>query len=1111
MNKKILKIIFGMCLIIMLLFYIGAEENSNNSRENYSIQEENASIQNNPQINLDSTEINQTISQLDITQTLPSNETEVQMKLTQDTNQNISENKTEIKENITTINNILPQESSGSESSSSGRNSGKETYYVNSIDLDLNKTTPDNNVSYLGNTNNIEQEKKENICFLYDSLGKKVVEIKDCEEEDISSIEVQRLEKNEFEKEVIISSQDHLNKSVILYTSLTTETKEENIQIYWKNNENLDITNLEEFSVEYYDENENGLIDKISWIVPHLSEQRFEIRIGFEKANESSENIVLIVNNPPSGEVSNPINLNVTVNYSKGVNCTLNINGIEYNSSDNFNYNLDLSNGDYNWLVNCSDVQNASIWNATLGNFSINESFSVSLTGGNLSSTGGRLYFLDLVENKIKYAGIINIHSENPSKIKIELKKNNIVHYTQDISGNITDYFLPLNKTILNQSGIYNLTVYFDKPSAKNITSILFSVASANLTFNTTNIQEGQSVKITANIISSLEKITHVLWDYGDGTLPPSPDIEDTMEYNNILTKKYSQNGQYIIKLTAFVNGIDFTIQKNGINVTDNPSSTQVDTEDPKITLINPEDNEEIYDQIVNFSYKASDNIKIQNCTFKLYDNCASMNYCSTSDSNLIFPTSSQQKTLANNYSVQNNKNVLISLKDFKSGIYEWLIECYDNSSNYDWEIGFFKIINETTPSASSNNYTQKNEVESLKKQADAFLVGDFNLEEREVIEDLNILNDTKYYKKRLTDIGDFLGENYKYVSSEALREQKTNEYLEELENIKNKIPQSITIKESNEYIKNSIDVNLEEVIKEYFDSTNTKLSKSSIQKLAKINKELQNELSVSVKVKNVEIEYKNWTQKITLVKKEIKLNDDSYSKILEIVPKEIAESADDITFLTENKIINEDPIFEMEYGNLEKGRIVYYLSSSVKLKDIEKTETLLFEEDLSKFKSGFTGFFVIDLASGNLTTYIVIAFVLLIALLFIIPFAFKKFRMLSWKREPNVVKVLNLIEEIKKLLKEREIEMAREKYYKIKEIYPVLPYKTRAYFYKKINEVSARIDRKDIFGLVKEYQEAKRKWNKEDYMRLYEDIKKIYERLPEKDRKKVYDIINGY
>ena len=74
-----------------------------------------------------------------------------------------------------------------------------------------------------------------------------------------------------------------------------------------------------------------------------------------------------------------------------------------------------------------------------------------------------------------------------------------------------------------------------------------------------------------------------------------------------------------------------------------------------------------------------------------------------------------------------------------------------------------------------------------------------------------------------------------------------------------------------------------------------------------------------------------------------------------------------------------------------------------------------------------------------------------------------------------------------------------------------IIPSKTKAYFYEKINEMLVRIDRKDIFGLVKEYQEAKRNWNKEDYVRLYEDIKKIYGRLPDKDRKKVHDIINGY
>ena len=35
-------------------------------------------------------------------------------------------------------------------------------------------------------------------------------------------------------------------------------------------------------AVEYYDENENGLIDRISWIVPHLSEQIFDVKIEIE-------------------------------------------------------------------------------------------------------------------------------------------------------------------------------------------------------------------------------------------------------------------------------------------------------------------------------------------------------------------------------------------------------------------------------------------------------------------------------------------------------------------------------------------------------------------------------------------------------------------------------------------------------------------------------------------------------------------------------------------------------------------------------------------------------------------------------------------------------------
>ena len=1111
MNKKILNAVLGIFLLVTLIVYTGAEETLNNSENKTTYEKENdleqnvslivlTDEQNIPEENksLEKTNdskisTNKTVNSIDAPST--TNYTELDNFTTQESN-----------EKINGTDETLEKAEQQSISSGSGGNLNNNAQYIDSLELNLNNESEEE-VNKIGLEEiEISETGKKDVVYLYNSLGKKVVEMKEGDKEETEGISWQENEINELEKEVILSSLDYFDSPLVVYSYLTTEAKEENIKIYWESGESRDITNLEEFSVGYYDENGNGLIDKVSWIVPHLSEQVFNIVIEIEKISQSEEQLFLNVSAPPE-QTTNPLIFNFDVNYSGNFSCQLIVGGNEYNNlSSSQDYSLNLPNGVYNWEAYCFDVLN-NTWDSKFGNFTINEGFSVNLIGGNVSLAGGRLYFFDGVKNDLKYNGLVNIHSEKPSNIKIELKRDNFVYYTKEISENITDYSLNLDKNILNQSGMYNLTVYFNSPSAKNSTSLIFSVASANLSFNTTQIQEGQTVNIGASVISPLEIISYIILDYGNGTL--SYQTTPTNLFSKNYFGRYTWDGQFTVKMNLIVGGNSFEIQKNGITVTDVPSG--IDDDAPSISLLNPDDEEIIKGSIVNFSYKASDNIKIQNCTFKLYGNCASMNYCSTSDSNLIFPLNSQQKALANNFSVKNNKEVEINLKDFEDGIYEWIVECYDNSSNYDWEIGFFEVRVNQTSQATSQDYDQKEEIEVLKEQADAFIITNFNLEEKEILEDLNILNDTKYYKKRLLDIENFFKENYKYVSSPTLRETKTREYLEELESIKNKIPKSIVIQESHEYIKNSIDADFEEIIEEYFQSTNTQISKSSIKKLANINKDLQNELSVSVRVKNVEIEYNNGTEKITLVKKEITLNDESYENLLEFVPKELSRNTEGVTFLNKNKVVEEDSLFEIKYGDLEKEEIVYYFLSPVKLKDIEATETLLFEDDLNKFEAGLTGFFVLELITGDFTIYAIVAFILLLALLFIIPFVIKKFRIIGWKREPNVVKVFNLIDEINKLLKEKEIEKAREKYYKIKEIYPVLPQKTKGYFYQKIKEMLIRIDRKDIFNLVKEYQEAKRKWNKEDVMRLYEDIKKIYERLPEKDRKRVYGIINGY
>ncbi|MBD3253218.1 DUF2341 domain-containing protein [Candidatus Pacearchaeota archaeon] len=77
-------------------------------------------------------------------------------------------------------------------------------------------------------------------------------------------------------KEVKVSSPPDLHyKDVLAYTSVEEILKldEKNlIKIYWKEEDRY-------LNFEVFDENKNGFIDKIQWIVPHLSEQTFEIII----------------------------------------------------------------------------------------------------------------------------------------------------------------------------------------------------------------------------------------------------------------------------------------------------------------------------------------------------------------------------------------------------------------------------------------------------------------------------------------------------------------------------------------------------------------------------------------------------------------------------------------------------------------------------------------------------------------------------------------------------------------------------------------------------------------------------------------------------------------
>ena len=75
-------------------------------------------------------------------------------------------------------------------------------------------------------------------------------------------------------KEVRIVSETGY-ENVFTYTAIS-ETKQENIRLYWIINGTKELFS----AVEYVDTNLNGMVDRLEWVVPHLSNQTFEISIS---------------------------------------------------------------------------------------------------------------------------------------------------------------------------------------------------------------------------------------------------------------------------------------------------------------------------------------------------------------------------------------------------------------------------------------------------------------------------------------------------------------------------------------------------------------------------------------------------------------------------------------------------------------------------------------------------------------------------------------------------------------------------------------------------------------------------------------------------------------
>ena len=814
------------------------------------------------------------------------------------------------------------------------------------------------------------------------------------------------------------------------------------------------------------------------------SSQFYNLNIDVEKIeNLNSEEIILTVNSPNDGSIIlSPIEFDLSLNYSdmSQVDCKLYIDGLSYDfgaNGDSF-YNIELSSGQKNWEITCRDFEDSNINTSVDGNFNVFD-FSINSLD--------EFYF-----NDSTISGTVNSQGD----FELKLKCGSDVQTINTSGGNFN-----VESPAISAPGKYELIATTNYYSEELSVSRNFSVGYASVKFveENSNVEENVGVKL---YIDSQGFSGNYYIRVGSELIAGDGFTGATVINIDAGNFKSSSDGSYSLALTGQVNNKNYNFA--GLNTLTVAKAGNSDIDSPDIDLKYPAWEETVTGSEIEFVYTVEDDYNISECKLKIYN--ASKNSAGIYETDgLIFPLSNSDKTLANEDSLDKSDEVKLKLIDFDAGDFIWEVKCKDGSGNTEWDFNYFKVDFSSTSYAkkitdATNNYTREDEVNDLIGKINTFLEAESNLgiEERNALEILGIDGDMSFYKKQLIQMDQDLKFNLKFME-EAKREKRILEIDEEIDEIRDSIVVKIEVTDSYEYSKNSIDVDVFEIISRYFVATNHNIKSSALKGISRYNEGLQSKLGSRVEALRLTIDYVDESREMILVSKKLTFDAEGEEKLLEIIDEDITK---EIIFVNDAKDIGEG-IWEIEIDNLMDGELVYYFYDDLSLQKIEKTESLLFDEEGRLETNMITGF-VVGISDGLSFSF----YSFLIGFLFmgyVGFFLFGKARLEVWKKDVAVSNLLNLIEKTKLLLRQNDVENARENYHKMGEAYKLLPNKCKLFFFNEIKMVRLAIDKKDVLNLVKEYEKAKVENRNEDTIRLHARISEIYKKLPKKFQDKVY------
>lgn len=851
----------------------------------------------------------------------------------------------------------------------------------------------------------LEKTSEKEVTYVLYEGNKKEIETQTAENTGlVINVDENIIEEPNWEKEVTISSNKHHENPVTAYSDISEDVDYKEIKVFWKEEQkNLDY--------ETFDTNGNGIVDRISWIVPHLSEQNFLITLQDTNSTNDTGQILIVSpsfnSNITSSSIVLPFLINNTLGATTNCNFSLfksgNLINTSVDSSASINYNLSVDNGLYNWNMSCTDSLN-SLYNYSLGSFAVSVNNTPKIT------------------------------------------------FTSNVSAALKNSTVGFAITINASAGPLLYTV--DWADGSN----LFNSTSVNSSFIT-----------------------------------------------NTLSHLYQSSGNYVVKLTVFAGGISY---EKTLNLAIVSISSIVDNTDPSINLISPEDGENVLSTSANFTYFVSDNVYVSNCTMSVY-------YYQSNNPLGVLVHSQTDKTV-------NNKSISVIVDDLSSGNYSWDVGCYDNSSNYNERNNDFEISNsnvyatysEPELNLSSGDQAIVNDINSLIEKINNFLTKEdsYGPEEKEAIADLGLDDKINGYKKILIQNKLDVSYNLGFIRDDILRENRKNEIRDNLVEMDKEVPIDLSVSDSYDYYKTESKSDIENVIQEMLKLNGLSVNEGTLASMVAYLQSLQEIGVTSNNAKNVRIEYDDKTEDITLVRKDIELQNNSFDFFIENVPRELSHS--NVVFITKAKSLG-NQYFQIQAADFNGESIVYYIEDKVELKDMEKTSIVLFSEEVLTLKpiAGITGF----VTSFSIQNYgaawpYLIGFLFVSMLIFGGTYYTRQTGMVRMAEQNNEFRiVIDKLESASRFVKLKDFESAKSEYRVIKEKYSELPEDARKIAYQKIKDLQVDLDRKEAIELVKEFISSVQQGRKEDARLIYNKIKAVYPRLPEEDRKKGYDKIAPY